>query len=161
MMNRHVLSLLVENHSGALSRISGLFSSRGYNITSLSVAETDDPSVSQMTIVVDGEESIIEQIFKQLNRLIDVIKVTDLIDEPVLLREVVLIKVDNSTEKRREVLELCSIFGARVISTVPSNMILELTGATETVNDFIEMIKPYGIRGIVRSGATAISRSRD
>jgi acetolactate synthase-1/3 small subunit len=160
-MKRHVLSLLVENHSGALSRISGLFSSRGYNITSLSVAETDDPTVSQMTIVVYGEESILEQIFKQLNRLIDIIKVTDFVDEPVIVREVVLVKVDNSTETRREVLELCSVFGARVLSTVPSNLVLELTGSTESINDFIEMIKPCGIRGLVRSGATAISRSRD
>jgi acetolactate synthase-1/3 small subunit len=160
-MKKHVISLLVENHSGALSRISGLFSSRGYNITSLSVAETDDPSVSQMTIVVYGDENILEQIVKQLDRLIDVIKVTVFIDEPVILREVVLVKVDNSTERRREVLELCSIFGARVISTVPSNLVLELTGSTESINDFIEMIKPYGIRGLVRSGATAISRSRD
>lgn len=160
-MKRHVLSLLVENHSGALSRVSGLFSSRGYNITSLSVAETEDPSVSQMTIVVYGEESILEQIFKQLDRLIDIINVTDYIDEPLIVREVVLVKVDNSTETRREVLELCSIFGARVLSTVPSNLVLELTGATESINDFIQMIKPYGIRGLVRSGATAISRSRD
>jgi acetolactate synthase-1/3 small subunit len=160
-MKKYVMSLMVENHSGALSRISGLFSSRGYNITSLSVAETDDPSVSQMTIVVYGDENILEQIVKQLDRLIDVIKVTVFIDEPVILREVVLVKVDNSTERRREVLELCSIFGARVISTVPSNLILELTGSTESINDFIEMIKPYGIRGVVRSGATAISRSRD
>lgn len=160
-MKRHVLSLLVENHSGALSRVSGLFSSRGYNITSLSVAETEDPSVSQMTIVVYGEESILEQIFKQLDRLIDIIKVTDYIDEPLIVREVVLVKVDNSTETRREVLELCSIFGARVLSTVPSNLVLELTGSTESINDFIQMIKPYGIRGLVRSGATAISRSRD
>ncbi|MBN1599953.1 MAG: acetolactate synthase small subunit [Chitinispirillaceae bacterium] len=160
-MKRHVLSLLVENHSGALSRVSGLFSSRGYNITSLSVAETEDPSVSQMTIVVYGEESILGQIFKQLDRLIDIINVTDYIDEPLIVREVVLVKVDNSTETRREVLELCSIFGARVLSTVPSNLVLELTGATESINDFIQMIKPYGIRGLVRSGATAISRSRD
>jgi acetolactate synthase-1/3 small subunit len=160
-MKRHVLSLLVENHSGALSRVSGLFSSRGYNITSLSVAETDDPSVSQMTIVVYGDENILEQIFKQLDRLIDVIKVTDYIDEPLIVREVVLVKVDNSTETRREVLELCSIFGARVLSTVPSNLVLELTDSTERINDFIQMIKPYGIRGLVRSGATAISRSRD
>lgn len=160
-MKRHVLSLLVENHSGALSRVSGLFSSRGYNITSLSVAETDDPSVSQMTIVVYGDENILEQIFKQLDRLIDVIKVTDYVDEPLIVREVVLVKVDNSTETRREVLELCSIFGARVLSTVPSNLVLELTDSTERINDFIQMIKPYGIRGLVRSGATAISRSRD
>ena len=114
-----------------------------------------------MTIVVYGDENILEQIFKQLDRLIDVIKITDYIDEPLIVREVVLVKVDNSTETRREVLELCSIFGARVLSTVPSNLVLELTDSTERINDFIQMIKPYGIRGLVRSGATAISRSRD
>ena len=107
-MSVHTISILVENHSGALSRISGLFSSRGYNITSLTVAETDDPTVSRMTIVVDGEEEILEQIVKQLNRLIDVIKVIDFEAEPLIEREMVLLRVDSSNANR-EIVELGSI----------------------------------------------------
>ena len=159
-MNRHVISVLVENNSGTLSRVAGLFSSRGYNIISLSVAETDDPTISRMTIVVDGEESILEQIVKQLNRLIDVIKVIDFSGEPVLMWELLLVRVDTTKSNRHEILELCTIFGAHIISTIPAAMIIEFSGATETVGDFIQMIKPFGIKELVRSGVLAIGHSR-
>ncbi|NLD99458.1 MAG: acetolactate synthase small subunit [Fibrobacter sp.] len=159
-MSVHTISILVENHSGALSRISGLFSSRGYNITSLTVAETDDPTVSRMTIVVDGEEEILEQIVKQLNRLIDVIKVIDFEAEPLIEREMVLLRVDSSNANRHEIVELGSIFSARIVGVAPSSMTLEMTGTKSSINDFITMLKPYGIKEIVRSGTIAIAQSR-
>jgi acetolactate synthase-1/3 small subunit len=159
-MNRHVISVLVENHSGALSRIAGLFSSRGYNISNLSVAETEDPTVSRMTIVVDGEESILEQIVKQLNRLIDVIKVIDFTDEKVVMRELILVRVDVTKASRHEVVEVCTIFGARIASTSLSALVLEFTGTTESVDDFITMLKPFGIKELVRSGISAIGQTR-
>ena len=159
-MSAHTISVLVENHSGALSRISGLFSSRGYNISSLTVAETDDPTVSRMTIIVDGEESVLEQIVKQLNRLIDVIKVIDFEGEPIVEREMLLVKVDTSKSNRIEIVELGNIFGARVASVSPSSVIMELTGEKSKIDDFINMVKSYGIKEVVRSGAIALAQSR-
>lgn len=159
-MSAHTISVLVENHSGALSRISGLFSSRGYNISSLTVAETDDPTVSRMTIIVDGEENVLEQIVKQLNRLIDVIKVIDFKGEPIVEREMLLVKVDTSKSNRIEIVELGNIFGARVASVSPSSVIMELTGEKNKIDDFINMVKSYGIKEIVRSGTIAISQAR-
>jgi acetolactate synthase-1/3 small subunit len=159
-MSAHTISVLVENHSGALSRISGLFSSRGYNISSLTVAETDDPTVSRMTIIVDGEENVLEQIVKQLNRLIDVIKVIDFKGEPIVEREMLLVKLDTSKSNRIEIVELGNIFGARVASVSPSSVIMELTGEKNKIDDFINMVKSYGIKEIVRSGAIALAQSR-
>jgi len=160
MMGIHTISVLVENNSGALSRISGLFSSRGYNISSLTVAETDDPTVSRMTIVVDGEETILEQIFKQLNRLIDVIKVIDFQGEPVVEREMVLVKIDSNHSNRHEMVGLGTIFGAKVAAVAPSSITFEMMGTRSIINDFINMIKPYGIKEIVRSGTIAIGQNR-
>lgn len=159
-MSTHTISVLVENHSGALSRIAGLFSSRGYNISSLTVAETDDTSVSRMTIVVDGEESILEQIVKQLNRLIDVIKVLDFADTEALEREMVLVVIDTSKNHRHEIVELSSIFGARVAAVALTTITVEMMGPRATVDNFITLVKPYGIKEIVRSGTIAIAQSR-
>jgi acetolactate synthase-1/3 small subunit len=111
-MSTHIISLLVENRHGALSRIANLFSGRGYNISSLTVAATEDVSVSRMTIVVTGDEDILEQIVKQLNKLIDVIKVIDFIDQPIIERELLLIRIDTSRSNRREILDLCDIFNS-------------------------------------------------
>lgn len=159
-MSTHTISVLVENHSGALSRIAGLFSSRGYNISSLTVAETDDSSVSRMTIVVSGEESILEQIVKQLNRLIDVIKVIDFTDSEAIEREMAIVVVDTSKANRHEIIELSSVFGARITSVSLSSITVELMGVRTTVDNFITLIKPYGIKEIVRSGTIAIAQSR-
>jgi acetolactate synthase I/III small subunit len=156
-MSTHTLSLLVENRHGALSRIANLFSSRGYNISSLTVAETEDASVSRMTIVVAGDEDILEQIVKQLNKLIDVIKVIDFIDQPILERELVLVRVDASRGNRHELLDLCDIFGARIQSVAQKSVTMELAGHTSTVEDFIAMVRPFGIKEIVRSGAVAMA----
>ncbi|MDR3011904.1 MAG: acetolactate synthase small subunit [Chitinispirillales bacterium] len=156
----HTISILTENHSGTLSRVSGLFSSRGYNITSLTVAETEDPTVSRMTIVVSGDESILEQIVKQLNKLIDVIKVVDFMDEPIIERELLLIRVDSTKSNRHEIIGTANLFGAGVAAVAAGSVTLELLGAKDRIDDFVMMLKPYGIRETVRSGAVAIAKSR-
>jgi acetolactate synthase-1/3 small subunit len=160
-MSTHTISLLVENRHGALSRVANLFSSRGYNISSLTVAETEDPTVSRMTIVVAGEEDILEQIVKQLNKLIDVIKVIDFIDQPIFERELLLIRVDASRSNRRDILDLCDIFGARIMGVVQKAVTIELTGTTASIDDFIAVVKPYGVKEIVRSGAVAIAQGKN
>ena len=159
-MTTHTISVLVENHSGALSRIAGLFSSRGYNITSLTVAETDDPTVSRMTIVVSGEEEILEQIVKQLNRLIDVIKVIDLPGEDTIEREMVLVIIDASKSNRHEIIELANIFGAKIAAVAQSSITIEMMGTRRNLDDFLALVKPYGIKEVVRSGAIAIAQNR-
>ena len=160
-MSTHTLSLLVENRHGALSRIANLFSSRGYNISSLTVAETEDASVSRMTIVVAGDEEILEQIVKQLNKLIDVIKVIDFIDQPILERELVLVRVDASRGNRHELLDLCDIFGARIVGVAQKSVTMELAAHTSTVEDFIAMVRTFGIKEIVRSGAVAMADTKN
>jgi len=159
-MRTHTISVLVENHSGALSRIAGLFSSRGYNISSLTVAETDDPTVSRMTIVVGGEESILEQIVKQLNRLIDVIKVIDFSENDAIEREMILVSVDTSKTNRHEIIELASLFGARIASVALTSVTVEMMGSHAEVENFIALLKPLGIKELVRSGLIAITQTR-
>jgi acetolactate synthase-1/3 small subunit len=159
-MTTHTISVLVENHSGALSSIAGLFSSRGYNISSLTVAETDDPTVSRMTIVVSGEEEILEQIVKQLNRLIDVIKVIDFTSDEAIEREMILVVVDTSKSNRHELIELGTIFGAKIATVSLSSVTIEMMGTRRHIDDFLILIKPYGIKEIVRSGTIALAQSR-
>jgi acetolactate synthase I/III small subunit len=156
-MSTHTISLLVENRHGALSRIANLFSGRGYNISSLTVAETEDATVSRMTIVVAGDEEILEQIVKQLNKLIDVIKVIDFIDQPIFERELLLIRVDASRGDRHELLDLCDIFGARIAAVAQKSVTMELAAHTSSIEEFITMVRPFGIKEIVRSGAVAIA----
>jgi acetolactate synthase-1/3 small subunit len=153
--------LLVENRHGALSRIANLFSGRGYNITSLTVAETDDISVSRMTIVVTGDEPILEQIAKQLNKLLDVIKVIDFIDRPIIERELLLIRIDVSKANRHDILDLCDIFNARIVNVTQKTVTVELSGRTEGIDEFVALVRPFGIREIVRSGAIAIAKAKD
>jgi acetolactate synthase-1/3 small subunit len=159
-MRKHIISILVENHSGALSRIAGLFSSRGYNISSLNVAETEEPSVSRMTLVAEGEEDILEQIIKQLNRLIDVIKVYDFYSEPVINRELILIRICSTKQNRLELVSLINIYSGKIVSVSPSSVTVEITGTTSVLDDFISMVKPYGIKEMVRSGKLAIARTK-
>jgi acetolactate synthase-1/3 small subunit len=159
-MSTHTISLYVENHSGALSRIAGLFSSRGYNISSLTVAETEDESVSRMTIVVSGEEGILEQVVKQLNRLVDVIKVMDFVNEQIVDREVAVIRLDTAKASRHDIWALVNAFEARIAGVSPTSVTIELTGTNERVNDFIGLVKPYGIRELVRSGKIAMAKAR-
>jgi acetolactate synthase I/III small subunit len=159
-MNTHTISLTVENRHGALSRIANLFSSRGYNISSLNVAETEDPSISRMTIVVAGDEDIIEQVVKQCNRLIDVIKVTDFSGEPTIDRETLLLRVDTGKSNRDEVVRLATLFGAKVAGASSSSLVLELTAEPKALDDFVAGIKPFGLKELVRSGPIALSAAK-
>jgi acetolactate synthase-1/3 small subunit len=155
---RHTISILVENEFGVLSRVSGLFSGRGFNIESLSVAETMDPSVSRMTIVTSGNDQIIEQILKQLNKLISVIKVVDLTGVDTVDRELVLVKVNAETETKPEVLRLVDIFRAKIVDVAPRCYTIEMTGDEEKVNALLQLLRPIGIKEIVRTGRVAIAR---
>ncbi|MGI6122789.1 MAG: acetolactate synthase small subunit [Acetivibrionales bacterium] len=157
-MNRHVLSVLVENQSGVLSRVSGLFSRRGYNIDSLSVGETEDPKVSRMTIVVRGDDYILEQIKKQLNKLIDVIKIVELNTQQSVFRELAMIKVNTTMETRAAVIEIVSIFRANIVDVSNETLTVEMTGDESKIEAFINLMDKYGIVEIVRTGLTAIER---
>tara|TARA_B100000809_G_C15137228_1_gene531208 strand:- start:3572 stop:4066 length:495 start_codon:yes stop_codon:yes gene_type:complete len=157
---RHIFSVLVENQFGVLARVAGLFSGRGFNIDSLSVAETEDPSTSQMTIVTHGnDEAIIEQIEKQLNRLIEVIRIKDITKENHVEREMILVKVAVDTSKRGEVLQIIDIFRARTIDVASESLTIEITGDENKLGAVIDMLRPYGIRELVRTGKVAIMRS--
>jgi acetolactate synthase-1/3 small subunit len=156
----HTISLLVENHQGVLARISGLFSGRGYNLDSLTVGATNDPTVSRITLVCQGDDMIIDQIKKQLNRLIDVIKVIDLTDQPSVDREVVLIKVPAKRGQRGEIFQVADAFGSRVMDVGASNLILELTGAPEKIDDFLSILQPIGIQEVARSGVVSMERGK-
>jgi acetolactate synthase-1/3 small subunit len=156
----HAISLLVENHQGVLARIAGLFSGRGYNLESLTVGVTTDPTVSRITLVCMGEDAIIEQIKKQLNKLIDVIKVVDMSEIPSINRELALIKINVKPNQRGEILQIADIFQARVVDVGVSSVILEVTGSTEKVNDFIVLAQQYSIAEIARSGLVAMERGK-
>jgi acetolactate synthase-1/3 small subunit len=155
---RHTISVLVENKFGVLSRVSGLFSGRGFNIESLSVGETIDPAVSLMTIVSIGDDQIVEQITKQLNKLIDVIKVVDYMEVDHVEREMVLIKVAPKKNDKTEFLKLAEIFRGRIVDSGTSTFTIEITGNEKKIAAFIELIKPFGIKEFVRTGTVAIAR---
>ena len=157
-MNKYVLSVLVENQSGVLSRISGLFSRRGYNIDSLSVGETEDSRFSRMTIVVNGNYQFLDQIQKQLNKLVDVIEIEELKQEESVFRELVLIKVNAEESKRASILEVLEIFRGKVISVSAEDLTLEMTGDQQKVEAFIDLMKNYGVKEMVRTGLTALGR---
>lgn len=158
---KHTISILVENHAGVLSRISGLFSRRGFNIDSLAVGETDDPKVSRVTIVADGDEHTVEQLEKQLNKLIDTIKVKALAPEELLSRELQLIKIDATSQQRSEILTICEIMGAKIADISATTMTLEISDTTQHLERFQELIKPYGIKEIVRTGVIAIQKGAE
>lgn len=155
---RHIISILMENEAGALSRVSGLFSARGYNIESLTVAPTEDASLSRMTIVTSGPDQVIEQITKQLNKLIDVVKLLDLTEGAHIEREMLLIKVCAETnDERDELKRLIDIFGGRVIDVTDTTYTMELTDTGEKLDSFIEALKSKKIFETVRSGVSGIS----
>ena len=155
---RHIISILMENESGALSRVAGLFSARGYNIESLTVAPTEDPSLSRMTLVTRGNEDIIEQITKQLNKLIDVVKLIDLVDSAHIERELMMVKIKTASEMRNEIRNMTDIFRGKIIDVTPTTYIVEMTGTSEKLDAFIASINPDTIIEVVRSGPTGISR---
>ena len=155
---RHIISLLMENESGALSRVSGLFSARGYNIESLTVAPTEDPTLSRMTIVTSGSDEIIEQIIKQLNKLIDVVKVLDLNDGRFIERELMIVKVKANAQYRDEMKRICDIFRGRIIDVSDSSFTIEITGSSSKLDAYIESIDKAAILETVRTGASGIGR---
>jgi acetolactate synthase-1/3 small subunit len=157
---RHIISILVENEAGALCRIAGLFSARAFNIESLTVAPTEDPTVSRMTIVTNGSEQIIEQITKQLNKLIDVIKLIDLNESPHIERELALVKVNAIGPVREELKRLSDIFRGRIIDVTESTYVIELTGTNEKLNAFLEALDRKLIIEVVRTGVSGIARGR-
>lgn len=154
----HIISVTVENKFGVLSRVAGLFSGRGFNIESLSVAPTLDSSMSMMTIVTSGDDRIIEQIVKQLNKLIDVIKVVDLNESEFVERETALIKVHTKPEDRAEALRITDIFRASVIDSTPTTYTIEVTGDVRKVEALINLLQPLGIKELIRTGRVAIAR---
>lgn len=155
---RHILSILLENKAGALSRVSGLFSARAYNIESLTVAPTEDPSVSRMTLVTSGSEAIVEQITKQLNKLVDVIKLVDLSEAEHIERELMLIKLKAQRADRDELKRLSEIFRGRIIDVTDSTYTVELTGTGDKLDAFINAVDEKLIIEVVRTGASGISR---
>lgn len=155
---KHTISVLVENEFGVLARVAGLFSGRGFNIESLSVAPTLDPTISRMTIVTSGDDQILEQITKQLNKLIDTIKVIDFTGGDYVEREMALVKVTAEDNTRAEVLRIVDIFRAKVVDVTAKSFTVEVTGAPGKINAFIELLRPLGIKEIVRSGPVVIGR---
>jgi len=155
---RHILSLLMENESGALSRVSGLFSARGFNIESLTVAPTEDPTVSRMTLVTSGSDEIVEQITKHLNKLVDVIKVVDLHESVHIERELMLIKINADGASREEIKRLVDIFRGRIVDVTDSSYIVEMTGDGNKLDAFIRTLDTKKILEVVRTGVSGIAR---
>jgi acetolactate synthase-1/3 small subunit len=158
MPQKHTISALVENHFGVLCRIAGLFSSRGFNIDSLSVGETEDPDISRMTIVVRGDDSVLEQVVKQLNRLIDVIRVIDITQGTFIERELTLIKVKSNTTTRTEIIQIVEVFRASIVDVSAHSLTVEVTGRHDKVQAIIGMLSSYGIEEIARTGSVALLR---
>jgi len=155
---RHVITLLVENEFGVLARVAGLFSGRGFNIESLCVAETLDPAVSTMTIVSRGDDQIIEQVIKQLNKLVSVIKVVDLIEKDFVEREMLLVKVSANAGTREEILRVVDIFRGKVIDVGSKTYTIEVTGDEKKINAILSLLRPLGIKELVRTGRVAMIR---
>lgn len=157
-MDKFVLSVMVQNHAGVLSRVSGLFSRRGYNIDSLTVCETDDPGISRMTIVVKGDEYILEQIQKQLAKLVEVISIMKCEVKESVQREMALIKVKAEASNRGTIIETCDIYKARIVDVSLESVIIEITGSEEKIESLLRLLEPYGILEYVKTGITALER---
>lgn len=155
---RHTISVLVENKFGVLTRVAGLFSGRGFNIDSLNVAPTHDPTVSRMTIVTRGDDKTVDQIVKQLDKLVDTIEVIDFREGEYVDRELVLIKVGVNAASRAEVMQITDIFRAKIIDVQPKSLTIEITGDESKVEKFIELMRPFGILDLTRTGRVALPR---
>ena len=161
IITRHVLSILAANNAGVLSRISGLFSRRGYNIDSLSVGTTEDPRYSRITVSLMGDERVIEQIQKQVAKLVDVVDVIELASDKAVYRELCFIKVEAGAAVRSDIFNIASIFRANIVDVTLGTITVEMTGDRDKLEAFIELMKPYGIMEIVRTGLTGIARGWD
>lgn len=157
---RKIISVIVENQPGVLARIAGLFSSRNFNIESLAVGETEDNTTSRMTIVARGDEIILEQIEKQLNKLIDVIKVVDMTDEDYVERELALIKINTGSRDKTDLMHYINIFKGKIMDTSPEAVIVEITGNDERINSFLDIMKSFGIKEMVRTGPVVLIREK-
>lgn len=158
-MKRHIISVLVENRFGVLSRVAGLFSGRGYNIGSLTVNETDDPTVSRIVLTAMGDDAVIEQVTKQLNKLIDVIKVQNLTEVEHLERELVLLRINADAARRAELMALANIFRADIVDVGEKHLTLEVTGDAKKLRAFFDLVRPYGIQEMVRTGVVGVARN--
>jgi acetolactate synthase-1/3 small subunit len=157
-MSRHTLSVLVENKPGVLARISGLFSRRGFNIESLAVGPTEDPEVSRMTIVINVDRLPLEQVTKQLNKLVNVLKIVELDPDHSVQRELVLVKVKASDAARSNVLEIVTLFRAKVVDVAPETVTIEATGSRDKLEALLRVLEPYGIKELVQSGMVSVGR---
>jgi acetolactate synthase-1/3 small subunit len=157
---KHALSVLVENKPGVLTRVAGLFARRGFNIDSLVVAETENPQLSRMTITVDEQDRTVEQVTKQLHKLMNVLKITDLDPTGSVERELLLVKVKADTQTRAEIMQMVEIFGARIVDVTSEVLLIEMTGTREKVGAFIDLLAPFGIVELMRTGRLAMSRGR-
>ena len=155
---RHIISIEVENRFGILARITSLFSARGFNIDSLAVGETEDPTISRITMVVPGDDQIIEQVIKQLHKLVDVIKVVDLRGQDIVERELVLVKVNARRADRAEIMRIVDIFRAKIVDVDPLSFTIEITGTEEKIKGILTLLKIFGIKKLVRTGKIALSR---
>jgi acetolactate synthase-1/3 small subunit len=158
---RHTISILVENKSGALTRIAGMFSGRGFNIDTLNVGPTLDSTASRMTIVVRGDDKVLEQVTKQLDKLVDVIDVQDFRDEEYVDRELILLRVTATSKTRPEVMQICDIFRAKIIDVQPETLAIEVTGTESKINKFLLLMDRFGIKELTRTGKVALPRSND
>lgn len=157
-MEKYTLSVLVENHAGVLSRVVGLFTRRGFNIHSLSVGPTADDKISRITIEVKGDIYMVEQVSKQLSKIMEVIKIKTLKDSEMVKRGLVLVKIKTPSKKRGEIIEIANVFRASVIDISPSTIIAEVTGSDQKIEAFLNMVEPYGIEELARTGMTALER---
>ena len=158
---RHTISVLVENKFGVLTRVAGLFSGRGYNIDTLNVAPTHDPKTSRMTIVTRGDESTIDQIIKQLNKLVDVLEVRDFREGEYVDRELVLLRVTATSKTRSEVMQICDVFRAKIIDVQPETLAIEVTGTDSKMEKFLMLMNRFGIKELTRTGKVALPRTKD
>lgn len=155
---KHVISALVENHSGVLARVTTLISGRGFNIDSLAVGETHDSNVSRMTIVIVGDDRVLQQVIKQLQKLIDVIKIEDIQEEDKIDRELMLVKVDADSKSRLDIMQIVNTFRAKIVDVNPKSLIIEVTGNESKVDAMLELLIPFGVKEVVRTGLVAMSR---
>jgi acetolactate synthase I/III small subunit len=161
MVRNYTLSILVKNTAGVLTRISGLFARRGYNISSLSVGETENPELSRITIGLEGDEYVLDQITKQLAKLIDVVKIKELKSSNTVFRELILVKISANLKQRAGIIEICTIFGTRIVDISKTTITVEMSGKPEKNAAFLNLIEEYGIIELVRTGLTGISRGED
>lgn len=157
-MKRMVFSILVDNTAGVLSRVSGLFSRRGYNIDSLTVGETENPAISRMTVQAHGDDQILDQIRKQLIKLEDVIEIIELVPGESVTRELILVKVSAPEKDRQAIIAIADIFRAKIVDVAPESLMIELTGSQEKLDAFIKLLEPYTIKELVRTGITGLTR---